>query len=80
MIDLSNEEIALISGASVMGDVAAAMAGASVTAGGLGAVPTPASPALIGFAVITGLLSAGAWYLDSHYKPSAGVPAASSPP
>ena len=64
---LSLQEIDMVSGASVMGDIAATMAGASVISGGLGAVPTPASPALIGFAVLTGVLSAGAWYLDSHY-------------
>ena len=67
MQELNAVECESISGASVMGDIAATMAGAAAITGGLGAVPTPASPALIGFAVITGVISAGAWFLDSHY-------------
>jgi hypothetical protein len=64
---ISTSEIENVSGATVMGDTAAFFAGAAAVAGGLASVPTPASPALAGFAVITGVLSAGAWYLDSHY-------------
>ena len=64
---ITQDEIDTVCGASVMGDAAAFFAGAASISGGLAAVPTPASPALAGFAVISGVLSAGAWYLDSHY-------------
>jgi hypothetical protein len=67
MQELNMVEVELVGGASTMGNFAAGMAGAASISGGLASVPTPASPALASFAVICGVLSAGAWYLDSHY-------------
>jgi hypothetical protein len=62
------EEINSISGAGVFGDISLAMGAASVIGGGLATIPTPATPALAGFAVLTGLMSVGAAYLDAHVK------------
>lgn len=61
---LSVEEMGAVDGGtSMMGQIAAGMAGA--VAAGLAMVPTLASAALGGFAVLTGLM-AGAASLASH--------------
>lgn len=56
---LNTQQIENVNGAGTLADISYAMAGAAAVAGGLAMVPTPASPALGGFAVLTGLMSAG---------------------
>jgi hypothetical protein len=68
IVELTHEELDAINGGTVFGTIAAAMGGASVIAAGAAMVPTPASPALGAFAVVTGVLGAGAAYIDSNYK------------
>jgi hypothetical protein len=73
MILLNEHEISLVSGGDdlapgedIFGDISAGLGAAAAVAGGLAAVPTPATPALAAFGVVTGVLSAGAAYLSSH--------------
>lgn len=65
---MTSQEVEQVSGAGVFGQISAGLGGAAAVAGGLAAIPTPASGALAGFAVLTGLMSAGAAYLDSRYQ------------
>ena len=60
------DEIEVVAAAGVFGDISLAMGAASVVSGGAACIPSPATPALAGFAVLTGLLSVGAAYLDAH--------------
>ncbi len=65
--ELSIEEMELVDGGtSTLGRISAGMAAASIASGGLALIPTPATPALAGFSVLTGLISAGAAYLASY--------------
>ncbi len=66
MNTLSLEQVEQISGGGLFGQVAAGLAGAAAIAGGLAMVPTPASPALAGFAVLTGVLGAGFAYVEAR--------------
>lgn len=64
--ELSRDEIEVVRGArDVFTDISIALGAATTVAGGAAAIPTPASPALASFAVLTGLMSAGAAYLSS---------------
>ncbi len=65
MKTLSIEQVDQVSGGGVFGQISAGFAGAAAVSGGLAFVPTPASPALVGFAVLTGVLSAGFAYLEA---------------
>lgn len=66
VFELNAAEIDAIAGGDPFGDISIGLGAAATVAGGLAAVPTPASPALAGFAVLTGLMSAGAAYLSSR--------------
>lgn len=68
MNKLSQQEIDAVTGAgTTFGDISAAMYAAAAVSGGLAAIPTPASPGLVAFGVITGVMGAGAGWIDSHY-------------
>lgn len=69
MQELTHDEINMISGAAEqwLNQISAGMAAASVVSAGLAAVPTPASPGLAGFSVMTGLMSAAAAYLSGRF-------------
>ena len=62
---MTSQEVEQVSGGGVFATIAFGMGTAAAIAGGLAAVPTPASPALAGFAVLTGVMAAGAGYLDT---------------
>ena len=68
MQQLTMDQIDEVAGGSVMGTISAAFWGASAVSGGLACIPTPASGALAAFTVITGVLAAGAAYIDSNYS------------
>ena len=67
MQELSMDLVREVNGGGAYGDISAGLGAAAAVAGGLAAVPTPASGALAGFAVVTGVLSAGAGWLESRY-------------
>ena len=64
MRELTMIEIQDVNGEGVLGNIAAVFGGASAVAGGLAAVPTPATPALVSFAVVTGVLGAALGIAD----------------
>lgn len=67
MQELEIHEIELVGGGGgPLADAATFFGGAAAISGGLAAVPTPASPALAGFAVMTGVLSAAMNYADNR--------------
>lgn len=65
MRELNLIETEQVSGAGALNTAAIALGGAAAISGGLAAVPTPASPSLAAFAVVTGVLSATLAYADS---------------
>ena len=65
MRELTVDEISAVDGAGPLGDASLALGAASVIGGGLACIPTPATPALAGFAVITGVLSVTLAWADS---------------
>jgi hypothetical protein len=68
MQTLELNEIDQVNGAGVMGQIGAAMGGFAAIAGGLAMVPSPATPALGAFAVVTGVLGGVFSYLDSRME------------
>ena len=58
MREISMVEVEQVSGGGTFGVIGAALGGAAAIAGGLALVPTPASPALGAFAVVSGVLGA----------------------
>ena len=58
MHELSMQEVDEVSGGGILGVAGAVLGGAAAIAGGLALVPTPASPALGAFAVVSGVLGA----------------------
>jgi len=58
MRELNSVEIEQVNGGGILGTAGAVLGGASAVAGGLAFVPTPASPALAAFAVVSGVLGA----------------------
>jgi hypothetical protein len=68
MKELTISEISMVDGAGPLGDAALALGAASVIGGGLACIPTPATPALAGFAVITGVLSVALSFADSRMQ------------
>lgn len=68
MRELTVNEILVVDGAGPLGDASLALGAASVIGGGLACIPTPATPALAGFAVITGVLSVALAWADSRME------------
>jgi hypothetical protein len=68
MRELTIDEVSTVDGAGPLGDAALALGAASVIGGGLACIPTPATPALAGFAVITGVLSVALSFADSRMQ------------
>jgi hypothetical protein len=58
MQHLTLKEVDQVNGGGVLGTAGAALGGAAVIACGLAAVPTPASPGLLAFGVVAGVLGA----------------------
>jgi hypothetical protein len=52
-------------GGDVFQDISLGLGAGSIASGGLATVPTPASPALVSFSVLTGFMSIGAGFLSS---------------
>ncbi len=63
---LNAAQIEAVNGAGELAGAAAGLGGAAAIAGGLAAIPTPASPALAGFAVVAGVLGGVLGYVDSQ--------------
>jgi hypothetical protein len=57
MREISMVEVDQVSGGGVFGTISGGFAAAAAVGGGLAMVPTPATPALAVFAVVTGVLS-----------------------
>ena len=66
--ELCFDETDLVGGANVFNDISDAMFAASIVSAGAGAVPTPASAPLLGFAALTGLRGVGANYLSRQVE------------
>ena len=69
MRELTMVEVQDVNGAGILGAVGAFFGGAAAIAGGLALIPTPASPGLAGFAVVTGVLGATFAYVDAKLAP-----------
>lgn len=70
MRELTSIEIDAVDGAGPLAGASLGLGAASVIGGGLACVPTPASPALAAFAVVTGILSIGLAWADSKIETS----------
>jgi len=58
-------DVEFVVGGGALGDAAAGLGIAATVGGGLAAVPTPASPALAGFAVVAGVLAGALAWADT---------------
>lgn len=68
MRNLVIEEISLVDGAGPLAEASMGLGAASVVGGGLACIPTPATPALAAFAVVTGVLSIALAWADSKIE------------
>lgn len=66
--ELSRDELDAVDGAGPLAGAVDGLTAASIVAGGLACVPTPATPALVAFGVMTALMAVGANYIDRQIK------------